>query len=68
MDPNFPLAEWDCLVTQANITLNLICASYSNPKLSSYARLKSNFNFQATPLAPPGTRVIAHVRPAIRDS
>ena len=58
-DPDFPLAQWDLLLEQVNITLNLLRASRSNPKLSAYAYLFGNLDFQATPLAPPGTRVVA---------
>ena len=59
-DPAFPLAQWDLLLPQANLTLNLLRSARSNPKLSAHAYLFGNFNFQATPLAPPGTRVIAY--------
>ena len=59
VDPDFPLAQWDLLLTQTNLTLNLLRASRSNPKLSAHAYLFGNFDFSATPLAPPGTRVVA---------
>ena len=32
VDPNFPLSEWDRLVQQANITLNLLRSARTNPK------------------------------------
>jgi len=67
-DPNFPLFLWDTLVTQANLTLNLLRASRLNPKLSSYAQLHGNFDFNRTPLAPPGTKVVIHVKPDKRKS
>ena len=68
MDPNFPLNQWDRLLEQGNITLNLLRASRSNPNLSAYAFIHGNFNFQATPLAPTGTKVVAHVKPDARGS
>mmetsp|Transcript_18114 Transcript_18114/g.28125 ORF Transcript_18114/g.28125 Transcript_18114/m.28125 type:complete len:352 (-) Transcript_18114:350-1405(-) len=37
-----------------------------NPKLSAYAYLFGQFDFNATPLAPPGTCVIAHEKPQQR--
>ena len=37
VDPDFPLAEWDRLIPQANITLNLLRSARVNPKLSAYA-------------------------------
>jgi hypothetical protein len=43
-DPN-PLFLWDTLIHQANITLNLLCASRLNPKLSGYAQLHGNFDY-----------------------
>ena len=52
VDPAFPLSLWDYLLQQTNITLNLLRTARSNPKLSAYAYLFGNFNFQATPLAP----------------
>jgi hypothetical protein len=66
-DPNFPLFLWDTLVQQANITLNLLRASPLNPKLSAYAQLHGNFDFNWMPLAPPGTRVV-HIKPDKRKS
>lgn len=67
-DLNFPLFEWDKLMPQANITLNLLRASRSNPKLSAHARMHGNFNFQSTPMAPLGTKVIIHAHPDKRGS
>ena len=60
VDPEFPITEWDRLLPQASITLNLLRNSRMNPKLSAYAYLFGNFDFNATPLAPPGTKVIIH--------
>ena len=67
-DPNFPISEWDRLVDQAVLTLNLLRNSRVNSKLSSYAYLFGNFDFNATPLAPPGTRIILHLKPEKRPS
>ena len=36
VDPNFPLSEWDRLIKQANITLNLLRSARSNPNISAY--------------------------------
>jgi hypothetical protein len=63
VDPNFPLKLWDKLLPQATITLNLLRKSRINPRMSAYAQLNGNFDFNRTPLAPPGTRVIAHEKP-----
>ena len=68
VNPDFPLSEWDRLLPQANITLNLLRASRSNPKISAYTHIFGEFNFSATPLAPPGTKIVTHVKPANRVS
>ena len=67
-DPKFPVAEWDRLLDQAVLTLNLLQTSRVNPKLSSHAYLFGNFDFNKTPLAPPGTRVVVHEKPQQRAS
>ena len=52
VDPDFPLAEWDMLIPQANIILNLLRASRVNPQLSAYAYLFGEFDYNKTPIAP----------------
>ena len=66
--PNFPLNQWDTLLPQAEIILNLLRPSRINPKLSGYSLLNVEFNYNRTPLAPPGTRVIVHDKPDNRAS
>ena len=60
-NPNFPLSQWDCLIPKANITLNLICSARANPALLAYTYIFGEYNFSATPMAPTGTKVVAHV-------
>jgi hypothetical protein len=67
-DPYFPVSEWDRLLFQAELTLNLLRSSRVNPNLSAYAYLHGNFDFNKTPLAPPGTKVIVHLKPDQRAS
>ena len=67
-DPEFPIAEWDRLLGQAETTLNLLRNSRQNPKLSSHAYLFGNFDFNTTPLAPPGTRVQVQLKTGQRGS
>ena len=62
-DPDFPLHLWDKLIPQSCITLNLICNSHRNPHLSSEAHLSENFDYNTTPLALPGTKVVAFEPP-----
>lgn len=59
-DEAFPLKLWDRLLEQAQITLNLLRASRVNPKLSAQAQLHGPFDFNRTPMGPPGTRVLVH--------
>ena len=66
VDPNFPLSEWDRLIDQTNITLNLLRSARTNSKLSAYAYIFGEFNFAATPLAPPGTKIVAHIKSSQR--
>ena len=67
-DPKLPLTELDLLMSQADITLNLLRPSYRQPNLSVYACLNGTFNFNQSPLAPPGTRVVVHITPAQRPN
>ena len=39
-----------------------------NPKPSGYAQLHGEFNYDATPLAPPGTQVVIHEKPTVRGT
>eukprot|EP00957_Ditylum_brightwellii_P011191 847495-Ditylum_brightwellii.AAC.1 len=52
--------EWDCLIPQANLTINLLCNSRVNPALSAHTYTFGNFDFNKTPLAPPGSKVTVH--------
>jgi hypothetical protein len=67
-DPDFPINEWDRLIPQSVLTLNLLRNSRVNPKLSSYAYLFGNFDFNQTPLAPLGTKAVVHKKASVRDS
>lgn len=67
-DPHFPLHLWDRLIPQAIIILNLLRSSKINPSLSAYYQLLGSFDFNRTPLAPPGTRVLIHNKPDERNS
>ena len=62
-DPEFPLQEWDWLLPQAELSLNLLCNSRVNPALSAWAYLFGNHDFNKVSLLPPGTRVVMHSKP-----
>ena len=52
-DGEFPIQEWDRLLPQCEMTLNLLRNSRYNSKLSSWAVLNGNHDFNKVPLAPP---------------
>ena len=55
-------------MTQAIFTLKLLRPYRINPTLSAHAQLHGLFDFNATPFAPLGTKVILHLKPTIRKS
>jgi hypothetical protein len=55
---------WDTLLPQAVITLNMLRTSRINPKLSAATHIFGQYDFNRTPMAPPGTRIIAHETPS----
>lgn len=68
-DENFPLQLWNHLTVQAEITCNILRRSRLNPTISAYEQLHGHkYNWNAHPLAPPGTRAVIHVSPAVRTS
>ena len=67
-DESFPLKLWDRLLEQTQITLNFPLGSRVNPKLSAHAHLFGQFDFNKTPLGPPGTRVFVHELPNARGT
>ena len=68
VNKNFLVHIWFRLLPQCLLTLNLLRPSRINPKLSAYAHLHGAFDFNRTPLVPPGTKIIIHDKPAIRGS
>ena len=67
-DPNFPMQNWDQLLDQADITLNLLCPSRLNPKISSYTKMNGIFEYNRTTMAPPGTIMLVHEKPHNRGT
>ena len=57
------MKNWDQLLEQAEITLNLQRPSRLNPSIPTYAQLNSEFGSSRTPTAPPGIRTIVHDKP-----
>jgi hypothetical protein len=68
VDKDFPIHLWDQLVPQAEITLNLLRSSRINPQLSAHAQINGQFDYNRTPIGPPGCRVLAHAKPSERTT
>ena len=66
VDNNFPIYLWYRVGKQAEITINLLKTSRTNTRLSAYAQIFGNFDFNATPMAPPGAKIITQEKPAQR--
>jgi hypothetical protein len=50
------------------MTLNMCPPSQINPKLSAYQQVWGNFDFNKTPLAPPGCKVVVHEIAMVRGA
>ena len=68
VDDNFPLYLWDLLLPQAELTLNLLRQSTSNPRILAWEFFQGPFDFNKTPLGPVGCRVLIHAKPVTRRS
>ena len=68
IDPSFPISEWDRLVEQGELTLNILHNTRVNPRLSAYAYLCGVFDYNKTPLAPPGIKLVVHQKPEKRGT
>ena len=64
----FPISEWDRLLPQAELTLNLLRTSRINPLLSAWAYINGTYDFNACPIAPPGTKVVIQKKVGQRDT
>ena len=62
-DPDLPISEWYRLLCQYMITLNLLQDSRVKPSLSEDAYLFGSYDFNKSPIEPPGTRMVVHGKP-----
>eukprot|EP00804_Cyclotella_cryptica_P011793 CCRYP_011361-RA/>CCRYP_011361-RA protein AED:0.17 eAED:0.11 QI:0/0/0/0.8/0.25/0.2/5/0/1137 len=68
-DKDWALQLWDTLTQQALITLNLLQTSRIDPTKSAYHQLHGHrYDWNAHPLAPPGTKAIIYEAPNTRTS
>ena len=66
VEPNFTLHLWCRLLPQAKQTLNLLPISQINHRLSADAQLNGKFDYNRTPMDPPGKKVLIHETPQQR--
>ena len=64
----FPLELWCRLLPHAEDTLNMLRSSHINPSISSYNELYGHYDYEKTPILPPGLKLIIHEKPAQRGS
>ena len=58
--------DWDRLLPQCELTLNLLRLARVNTKLSSWSHLNDNYNFNKTFITPHSTEVIVDRKPKKR--
>jgi hypothetical protein len=68
VDPYFPLHLWDRLLSQADMTFNLLRKSRQHPQLSAAAHYHGMIDYNKTTFALPGCKIIAHQKPSQRQT
>ena len=68
VDATFPANRWDLLIPQAELTVNLLRQATTTPTISAWECINGPFNFDATPMGPPGCRALLHAKPNTRRS
>ena len=68
VNKGFPIHNWCRLNFQACLVMNILQQSRINPKLVAYAQLHREYNFNATPVAPPGNPIVVHEKSAFFGS
>ena len=67
-DSSFPLNLWDRLLTQAEMTLNMLRPARMLKTVSAYTYLYGQHDYNSNPFAPLGCKVEAHVVPEVRET
>jgi hypothetical protein len=60
----FPINQWDELLPQTILTLNLLRQSNVAPNISAYAYHHGTFDYNRMPIAPMGCSVQFHIKPS----
>ena len=66
MDPNFPLHLWCRILPQCQDTLNMLFTSRRHPHMSSFTHMNGPFDYNATPIVPPGIKTLTQDLPVSR--
>jgi hypothetical protein len=64
----FPINQWDELLPQTILTLNLLRQSNVAPHISAYAYHHGSFDYNRMPIAPMGCAVQFHIKPGQRKT
>ena len=68
-DEDYQIHEWDRILPQCELTLNLLRNSQINTKISSWVIIHGHHNFNKVPfLAPLGTEILVHNKPQQQHS
>ncbi|KAL7474341.1 hypothetical protein ACHAW6_000317, partial [Cyclotella cf. meneghiniana] len=59
----FPIHQWDELLPQTILTLNLLCKSNVSLNISAYSYHHGPFDYNQIPIAPMGCAVQFHIKP-----
>ncbi len=68
VDNSFPINQWDELLPQTILTLNLLRQSNVAPNISAWAYHHGSFDYNRMPLAPMGCAVQFHIKPSKRKT
>ncbi|KAL7483042.1 hypothetical protein ACHAW6_008693 [Cyclotella cf. meneghiniana] len=65
---DFPINQWDELLPQSILTLNLLRQANIAPNISAYAYHHGSFDYNRMPIAPMGCAVQFHIKPSRRKT
>jgi hypothetical protein len=68
IDKELSMHLWDRILPHAVITLNMLRTLRIHLKLSASIHIGSQYDYNMAPMAPPGTRIIAHETPNRRST
>ena len=57
---DFPMSQWERLLLQTELTLNMLRQANTSSKVSKYAYMFRPFNYNKMPLGPMGCAVLIH--------